>query len=728
MSLLRRFALLLSKWVYTLGIVLGALSITGLLLFALYDWVTSARASEQQVRENTLSAELSNFLLSTREPDGSSLLENPQDFSLAERPMRFVQLRKSFFSYVLNRENARRLTSEKIVWDSPRPCTLEFAGKENVKKNGKDVGKGTADALPFTVQACFAAVPGEATGRFGYFAIRYPVEQLRRHRTGASVVGVDRIVLRFGAKLPPVVLVYRTPALAVSRYPSQLERFAGIHEMAAFLASAPERPLRQFNAQAFERAGEGEDVRNYVTVLGRIDATFLDPQAESSETWPSPALGALAVGIDVYRRGADGIESVFTVAPNTKGRALVSLQGAYLSSVPSQSALTVIKYAQGKAEPVWRSADLHLPTPPRRMDWQQRVSDAWAQVLLATNRPSQLATYDIQFRLPAPTGALTASLISPAAVLPPAATRAVGWLTAALLIVMGLAALFIFAVAKLRVFTRGAWNLVSNKTILDEAKIHLKRRDEISTLWRVLTVQYRWNQKNIRQRVAAIQQAAAEKAKEVRVLQARLELRQERLAAIGHEIRSPLASLMVRTQDRDDIQRYLHRIHNAIEAMLEAATVEDGIQSQQIVCQPLDLATYLQRLVENSVDLIVDLRYEGPVAGVKCAIDEFYFDTVLHHLLNNADRHRTPGTPITVRLTVQRDRGDAVLEVCNDGTLIPGERLKSIFLYKTSDSPEPRNKGLGLYSAKSYLMGMRATIAAENRQAGVAFVILLPLV
>jgi signal transduction histidine kinase len=704
--LLQRVKRLLAKWAFTLGTAVGAFVLTGLLAFALYDWVTSAKASEQQVRANTLAAELSNFLLSIREPDGSSLMENPQAFSLAERSLRFVQLKRSFFSYVLNRENARRLTAEKIIWDAPRPCTLEFADKDGKKSE---------------------VVPGEATGRFGYFAIRYPVEQLRRHRTGANVVGEDRVVLRFGTKLPPIVLVYRPPTLAMSRYPSQMDRFAGIHEMSAFLAGAPERPLHQFNAQAFEKQGEGDDRRNYVTIVGRVDAMFLDHQEESTGPWPSAAMDALTIGMDVYRRGADGAEAHFSIAPYTKGRALVSLQSAYLSSVPSRSALTVLKFDQGKTVPVWKSADLRLPSQPRRMDWQQKVSDAWAQFLLAMYKP-HLATYDIKFRLPAPMGSVTASLASSPTVLPADATRAFAWLTAALVIVGFLAMMCIFAVVRLRLFTRVAWELVSNKRGLDDAQLHVKRYDEISTLWRVLSVLYLLNQKNIRRRALAIQRTALEKAKEVRMLQARLELRQERLAAIGHEIRSPLASLLVRTQDREDVQRYLRRIHNAIDEMLEAASVEDGIQSQQIVCQPMDLTDYLRRLVENSDETFPGLRYEAPETSVICAIDDFYLETVLHHLLSNAARYRFAGTPITIRLQVNHETGDAELAVCNDGPLIPTEALKSIFLYKTSDSSEPRNKGLGLYAAKSYLMGMRATITAENQEGGVAFVILVPIV
>ncbi|MDG0835130.1 sensor histidine kinase [Roseateles saccharophilus] len=175
------------------------------------------------------------------------------------------------------------------------------------------------------------------------------------------------------------------------------------------------------------------------------------------------------------------------------------------------------------------------------------------------------------------------------------------------------------------------------------------------------------------------------------------------------------------------MQYNLRRMHNAIEGMLDAASVEDGIQNQQIVCEPIDLADFLRRLVENSKDLMAGVEYDGPPSGVVCSIDEFYFETVVHHLLNNAVRYRTEGTSITIRLSVDEVKRDALVEVCNDGPVIPADRLKSIFQYRTSDSQDPRSRGLGLYAARSYLIAMRSTIAAENRDNGVAFVMLMPL-
>jgi signal transduction histidine kinase len=709
----------IAPWRYTIAALLGTLGIVGLIIFALYDSVTSAKISEQQVRENTLAAELSNFLLATREPDGSSLLENPIDFSNAQRSLRFIQVKKPFYAYLLNRQNARNLTADKVAWDAPRPCITEFFQKSEQPDQPSS----------FSVQACFAVLPDDPSGRYGYFAIRYPTNGIQRHKAGSRLNFEDRIVLKFGkGRTVPIALVYRAPTLAMSRYPSQISRFAGIHEMAAYLASGPDRPVRQVNAQAFERRGDGDDTRNYVTIVGRVEGSLLDAQVESSYAWPTQSVATMPIGLDVYRRAADGTLELLEVPVGSKGRSLVSLQNAYLATVPSRAHLVISQLKGSRTGVLWSSANLSLPVTPRRSDWQQRVSDWWAPKLMAMVRyKPESSMYAVPFLLPAPTGTLQASLIAPPVALPGFATRAFGWLTAALLLTIILAVGVAYAVLRLRLLTHLAWSMKSGAVDPHVLKTMDKRRDEFTTLWRVLRQLYRRSRSNHAVWMHKMQQATAEKAKQVRMLQARLELRQERLAAIGHEIRSPLASLLVRTEGNEDHQYYLRRMHNAIEAIFDAATVEDGIQSQKIICLSVDLADYLARLVYNSSDRFQGLVYDGPAHGVVCLIDDIYLETVLHHLLNNAARHRYHGSTITIRLISIPVANEAVIEVCNDGQGIPPESLKSIFLYKTSDSSDPQSRGIGLFAAKSYLIGMNATISAENRENGVAFRIIVPM-
>ena len=55
----------------------------------------------------------------------------------------------------------------------------------------------------------------------------------------------------------------------------------------------------------------------------------------------------------------------------------------------------------------------------------------------------------------------------------------------------------------------------------------------------------------------------------------------------------------------------------------------------------------------------------------------------LPHLLTNADRHRAPGSDITITLEVTGDR--ASVRVHNAGEQIPAELFERIFEYGVSD-------------------------------------------
>ncbi len=709
----------LAPWAFSIGAFVGAIGLIGLITFALYDSVSSAKASEQQVRATTLQAELSNFLLATREPDGSSLFENPEGFSLAERPLGFVNMKRPFYTYLLNRANARVLTADKVNWESPRPCILEFSPKSE-----------TSVAEPsFLVQACFALIPSELNARYAYFTVRYPVRTITRHQPGSSFATADRVVLTFGAERSiSIVLVYQPPTLATSRYPSQIDRFVGIHEMSGFLLSNPERALRQVNAQAFERAGEGDDRRKYVTIVGRIDAGLLDAQAALSPDWPTPALEKMKVGLEIFGNTGSDTEQFIKLSPGASGRALVSLQSAYINSVSSRSLLSISQVDGGTRRLVWNSAAMGAPATSRKVDWRQKVADWWAPKLLAMVRyKPDTSSFEVPHRIPGPNGVLIATLSAPQVLLPGFATRAFGWLTAALLLTVLLVCLGGYAVHRLNSLTRLAWAMTSNRMRGVDIKRYGRHRDEFSTLWRVLNSFYSRNRSHSHLLVERTRKEAAVKAKEMRLLQTRLELRQERLVAIGHEIRTPLASLLARTNGDEKVQEALNRMRSAIETIFDSASVEDGLLNQKVICRPTDLADYLSRLVVNMNETIPLLRYVGDASGVVCSIDEFLFETVIHHLLDNAQRHKFLDSVVQIRLTKNEKTKDAVVEVFNEGELIAEDKLKSVFLYRYSDRTTPQNRGIGLFSARAYLFGMKSTISVENRDGGVAFVILIPL-
>lgn len=709
---------LLAPLKFTLSAALGATFLIGLILFAIYDSVSSAKTSEVQYRKSTLAAELSNFLLTIREPDGTSLLENPRHFSAAERPMGFVSLRRPFYSYLLNRANARSLTAEKVYWDSPRPCVVEFSSKNNP----------AANEIPFVVQVCFAVIPSDSAGRYAYFTIRYPTRPLIRHKPGESLRDTDRVVLTFKNERPSVItLVYEPPTLAASRYPSQMARFSGIHEMSAFANGNTNRPLRQINAQAFERSGEGNDQRNFVTIVGRIDASLLEAQSETSTHWPSAGIGNMKIGLEIFSSLNNATpERKIQILPGAVGQTLVSLQKAYLSSVTSGSRLAVTQIQKGQLKQIWSSLDLNLPIEPRSTGWTQVLSDWWAPKLMRLiGENPEIVLETREHRTTGPDGEFSASLTATPGLLPVVATRAFGWLTAALLLVVFLVALGGIAVFRFAHLTRSAWQMTLSSNYSVDNPRYGRKRDEISTLGRTLHLLFSRSRSRNMHLVERLRKESAAKAMDLRLMHVQLDLRQDRLDAIGHEIRSPLQSLLNRTVGDDNLQVPLLRMQDAVETIFDAATVEDGISSLEIVCARIDIANFLSCLVSNKNEPSPYLQYEGPAKGVWSNIDDIKFESVIDHLIDNAERYKPKDSLVIIRLD-EREHA-IVVEVFNYGPLIPDDQMKTLFKYRKSDQSTMRNRGIGLFASRAYLLGMRSTISAENRGDGVAMIIELPL-
>ena len=74
----KRWVQRLKRWDFTLGTIAFLAALTLCLLGAVADINFAALQKEHRVRESELKGQLAQFLLSIREPDGSSLLENPQ--------------------------------------------------------------------------------------------------------------------------------------------------------------------------------------------------------------------------------------------------------------------------------------------------------------------------------------------------------------------------------------------------------------------------------------------------------------------------------------------------------------------------------------------------------------------------------------------------------------------------------------------------------------------------
>jgi len=220
---------------------------------------------------------------------------------------------------------------------------------------------------------------------------------------------------------------------------------------------------------------------------------------------------------------------------------------------------------------------------------------------------------------------------------------------------------------------------------------------------------------------------------------AKLALRREQLRAeherdmwhaVGHEIMSPLQSLLaLHADESDENRRYLLRMQQAVRVLYGTASPSEALAAAPLQAQPMDLAFFAAQLAGNAhyagiAKVLLEPWNEG---ALMVNADEYSLEDALAHILRNADRHREPGSTITLRLT--RDAANAELRIHNRGPAIPAAMLERVFEYgvSTAEAAEGQGRGQGLFVARSYLAKMDGRIEAVNEDGGVSFVISLPL-
>jgi len=196
--------------------------------------------------------------------------------------------------------------------------------------------------------------------------------------------------------------------------------------------------------------------------------------------------------------------------------------------------------------------------------------------------------------------------------------------------------------------------------------------------------------------------------------------------AVGHEIMSPLQSLMVlHNTESDPSQRYIHRMQQAVRILYGSASPSEAFQSSTLVVQTVEISSFLRNVAANSASVgLSDVHYIGSDDAVLVRAEEYALEDVVTHVLHNAQRYRTPGSAIT--LTLHCTETDATITIHNTGPHISAELIEQIFDYGVSDQAESGangNRGQGLFVAKTYMAKMGGTIAARNDGDGVSVVL-----
>ena len=221
----------------------------------------------------------------------------------------------------------------------------------------------------------------------------------------------------------------------------------------------------------------------------------------------------------------------------------------------------------------------------------------------------------------------------------------------------------------------------------------------------------------------SVAKATATSAQEEKVL---LDGQRERLRTIGHEIRSPLQSLLsIHATEGDNSRRYVKRMQTAVETLFGAASPDRAFSEMQLENEPIDLSSFLIAYVDGVSQRVGGIKLEVLERPLMSLVDSARLEDALDNLIANASRFRFPDS--TINVTATRVGHIIQLIVLNDGPQIDITRLEQIFAYgESSDKESGEHQGLGLFVVKTHVTRMHGQVVARNTANGVEFVITVP--
>lgn len=194
--------------------------------------------------------------------------------------------------------------------------------------------------------------------------------------------------------------------------------------------------------------------------------------------------------------------------------------------------------------------------------------------------------------------------------------------------------------------------------------------------------------------------------------------RSQMLAAISHDLRSPLTRMRLRGEFIDDPeqQRKLFRDVDDMQSMITAALAFFRDEARLEPATAFDLAELIQTLLDDYRDQGVTVNFTGPPRltfhgrplGIKRAIT---------NLIDNAHKY---AEVISIELT--EDNGTLSVRILDRGPGIPDAMLEKVFdpfqRLETSRNRDTGGVGLGLSSARAIVLEHGGHLSLRNREGG----------
>ncbi|MBZ2195359.1 sensor histidine kinase [Occultella gossypii] len=211
------------------------------------------------------------------------------------------------------------------------------------------------------------------------------------------------------------------------------------------------------------------------------------------------------------------------------------------------------------------------------------------------------------------------------------------------------------------------------------------------------------------------------------------------LAAVSHDLRTPLTSIkagitalrsspQITPQDRRillaDVEDETDRLQSLIDNLLDMSRIDAGVVTAHLDPVALDEVVPLAARAVPTSAVEIDVPEDLPLLRADAGL----LERALANLIENAVRHTAPGT--RVRVVAEHAGPSLMIRVVDRGPGVPDEKKDQMFaaFQRLGDVPRGQGLGLGLAVARGFIEANGGTLEAEDTPGGgLTMIATLPL-
>ncbi len=205
--------------------------------------------------------------------------------------------------------------------------------------------------------------------------------------------------------------------------------------------------------------------------------------------------------------------------------------------------------------------------------------------------------------------------------------------------------------------------------------------------------------------------------------------RTQTLAAISHDLRTPITRLKLRAETIEDQTLYEKIIDDCLdmEEMINATLAFARDDHHEELMERFDLNALLDSICNDLIDTGRDVTYESHDTRLPFYGRANSLKRVFNNLIENAIKYGK-----NAKVTLQKNDENIIIEVIDEGPGIPEKELEKVFepFYRIerSRSKETGGTGLGLAVAREIIRAQGGDVVLKNREDenGLQAIITLP--